>query len=42
MIEIAMIMTSQNCLWSSKNLASMVPLSEIASQHESDSVILDE
>ena len=34
MIEIGMIVTFKNCPLFSKNLASMVPSNEIASQHE--------
>ena len=42
MIEIEKIVTSNNCPWSSKNLASMVPYNEIASRHETDGVVWDE
>ena len=39
MIEIEMIVTSKNCPWFSKNLASMVPYNEIASPHKTDGVV---
>ena len=39
MIQIEKIVTSRNCTWSSKNLASMVPYNVIASRHEKDDVV---